>query len=364
MRERIIYISTVILAFFIGVTGTYFLVVNYPIKNDNVIKTVKDVQVTEADTIQPAVEKVYDAVVLIESYKGKSLIGTGTGFVYKKDAQKGYIITNHHVIEKSDSIKVLSNNGEVSEAILLGSDVFADIAVLSIDQKAVLKVVELGDSKKLELGDTLFTVGSPLGVEYMGTVTKGILSGKDRTVSVNVPNGNFMMDVLQTDAAINPGNSGGPLVNINGEVIGVNSLKLVKDEIEGMGFAIPIEIVMSAVTRLEKGEEIKRPLLGIEISDAKETYALYSHGLQYDEAFENGIAIINVSKDSPADKAGIKRGDVLLEVDKTKITDVGHFRFLIYKYNIGEIMTLKYYRDGEIKETQVKLTESVEDNQQ
>lgn len=252
MRQKIIYISTVILSFFLGVIGTYLVIKNNPITVQDVVKTINEVKITESDTIQPAIEKIYDAVVLVESYKGNALIGTGTGFVYKKDDKNGYIITNHHVIENASSVKVISTNGKTSEVKILGSDIYADIAVLSIDAKDVLKVAEIGESTKLKLGDTLFTVGSPLGSEYMGTVTKGILSGKDRTVSVNLANGKFMMEVLQTDAAINPGNSGGPLVNINGEVIGVNSLKLVEDEIEGMGFAIPIEIAMSAAETLEK----------------------------------------------------------------------------------------------------------------
>ncbi len=362
MRERITYISIIILSFFVGATGTYVVVYNMPFKGESVIKTINDVEIKEQDTIQPAIAKVYDGVVLVEAYKDNRLIGTGTGFVYKKDNKNGYIITNHHVIEKSNKIKILSINGIESEAKLLGSDSYADIAVLAIDKEEVLKVVKIGDSTKLNLGDTLFTVGSPLGSEYIGTVTKGILSGKDRTVTVTLPNGNFMMDVLQTDAAINPGNSGGPLVNINGEVVGVNSLKLVKDEIEGMGFAIPIEIAMSAVDRLEKGEEIKRPLLGVEIIDATETYALYRNGLQYDEPFESGIAIINVQKKSAAEAAGLKKGDVILEINNVKITGIGHFRFVLYKYEVGEEINIKFYRDGKIGDTKVKLNKSVEDN--
>lgn len=363
MREKIVYITTVILAFFVGVTSTYLVIRYYPIEGEKVIKTIKEVEITESDSIQPAVKKVYDAVVLIESYRNNQLIGTGTGFVYKKDNKNGYIITNHHVIENSNSIKVLDINGEESEATLLGSDAYADIAVLSIDQSAVLKVVEIGDSTKLELGDTLFTVGSPLGSEYIGTVTKGILSGKDRTISVNQASGSLMMDVIQTDAAINPGNSGGPLVNINGEVIGVNSLKLVEDEIEGMGFAIPIEIVMTSVDRLEKGEEIKRPLLGIEIMDATETYALYRNGIQYDEPFETGIAVIAVAPNTPAATAGLKKADVILEIDGTKITGIAHFRFVLFKYEIGQTITAKVYRDGKIEDFSIKLDKSVEDSQ-
>ncbi|MDD2181103.1 MAG: trypsin-like peptidase domain-containing protein [Bacilli bacterium] len=365
MRGKIIYILTVMGAFFIGVVGTYLVIYNNPIKSeiaDEVEKTVVDVQIEEKDTIQPAVEKVYDAVVLVESYKDNKLIGTGTGFVYKKDNKNGYIITNHHVIEKSNSVRVLSINGEESDATLLGSDVYADIAVLSIGEKSVLKVAKLGDSTKLELGDTLFTVGSPLGAEYIGTVTKGILSGKDRTVSVTMPHGNFMMDVIQTDAAINPGNSGGPLVNINGEVIGVNSLKLVEDEIEGMGFAIPIELVMTAVNRLEKGEEIKRPLLGVEMIDVTETYSLYRSGIQYDEKFEAGVAVVSIQQNTPAADAGLKKGDVILEMDNVKITGIGHFRFLLYKYDIGSNVKFKYYRDGKISDINIVLNKSVEDN--
>ena len=363
MREKIIYISTVILSFFIGVTGTYLVIKNNPIMTEEIVKTVNEVQIIESDTIQPAIEKIYDAVVLVENYKGNVLMGTGTGFVYKKDDKYGYIITNHHVIEDGNNIKVFSTNGRVSEAKLLGSDVYADIAVLAIDANDVLKVAEFGDSTKLELGDTLFTVGSPLGSEYMGTVTKGILSGKDRTVSVTLSQGQFMMEVLQTDAAINPGNSGGPLVNINGEVVGINSLKLVEDKIEGMGFAIPIEIVKSAVDRLEKGEEIKRPFLGVRILDASDTYNLYQEGLVYNEKFENGIAIVEVEKNTPAFDSGLKRGDVILEIDGVKITGIVHFRYLLYKYNIGETVTIKYYRDGKIEDVEVKLDKSIEDSQ-
>lgn len=368
MREKIVYISTVVLSFFVGVAGTYLVIVGYPIKVptfevSSSPESTQTIKITESDTIQPAVEKIYDAVILIESYKGNVSISTGTGFVYKKDNKYGYIITNHHVIENATNIKVINNNGEKVEATLLGSDVYSDVAVLSIDVKSVLKVAQMGESTKLNLGDTLFTVGSPLGEEYIGTVTKGILSGKDRTVSVSMPNGNFMMNVLQTDAAINPGNSGGPLVNINGEVIGINSLKLVKDEIEGMGFAIPIELVMSAVKHLEKGEEIKRPLLGVEIYDATETYGLYRQGLQYNETFENGVAIISIQTNTPAESAGLKKGDVILEINKVKITGIGHFRFLLYKYDVGDTITVKYYRDGNISSVKVKLDKSVEDSQ-
>lgn len=363
MREKTIYIISIFIALFLGIIGTILTIRYIPTKTEVIEKNVSQVSIEEVDTIKPAVDKVYEAVVLIENYKGNKLVGTGTGFIYKKDDKLGYVITNHHVIEGGTSIKVLNINGQSVTATLLGSDTYADIAVLSIDKTAVLQVAEMGDSTKLDLGDTLFTVGSPLGSEYIGTVTKGILSGKDRTVTVDLTNGSFMMEVLQTDAAINPGNSGGPLVNINGEVIGVNSLKLVKDEIEGMGFAIPIELVMTSVDRLEKGEEIKRPLLGAELSDVTNTYGLYLNDIYLKGDYENGVVIISVVEDMPAAVSKLQKGDVILEVNGTKITNTGHFRFVLYKYNIGDTVTIKYSRDEKISDVKVKLDKSLEDNQ-
>ena len=225
-----------------------------------------------------------------------------------------------------------------------------------------MAVAEIGASETLEIGDTLFTVGSPLGSDYMGTVTKGILSGKNRAVEVDLSNGTFMMEVLQTDAAINPGNSGGPLVNINGEVIGVNSLKLVEDEIEGMGFAIPIELVMSSVDRLEKGETINRPYLGIESLETTNLYALYRNHITLPKDYESGIVIVNVEKDSPAAKAGLQSGDVVLAINDSEIKNMAYFRFVLYKYSVGDEVTFKIERNGKAMDIKVKLSESLENS--
>ncbi len=359
MREKRVYILTVIVTLFIGIIGTV-LVIKYIPDDNQKEKTIKEVSVKEDNTIKSAVDKIYDAVVYIESYKNNKAISSGTGFVYKKENKKGYIITNNHVIESADKVQITNNNGQIVEAKVLGSDVYADIAVLSISEEGVLSVAQIGDSTELELGDSLFTVGSPLGIEYMGTVTKGILSGKDRTVEVSLSNGEFMMEVLQTDAAINPGNSGGPLCNINGEVIGVNSLKLVKDEIEGMGFAIPIEMVMATVSQLEAGKEVQRPLLGVSMLDVNDTFALYRNNVIVPEDVDSGIAIIQVENNSPASVSGLKKGDIILEFDNVKIKSIAHFRFILYQHAVGDTVTLKYYSDGKIKETKVKLNKSIE----
>lgn len=360
MKNKLKYIIISIISLFIGILGTIIVMHYFPIKTETTERVVKDVTVTETNTIKSSVDKIYNATVMIESYRSNRLIGTGTGFIYKKGDDKGYVMTNHHVIEDSDAVKVITIEGQTVDATLLGSDEYADIAVLSINSEAVLQVAEIGDSTKLELGDTLFTVGSPIGSEYMGTVTKGILSGKDRTVTVTVNNSNFMMEVLQTDAAINPGNSGGPLVNINGEVVGVNSLKLVEDEIEGMGFAIPIEMAITSANKLEKGQKITRPLLGVSLVDLDNTYALYRYNIKVDESISKGVVIAAIDDDTPAKTAKLEIGDVITEVNGTKIKSVAHFRFVLYKYSVGDEITVKYNRNGSEKTVKIKLTKSID----
>lgn len=356
MKKIFSYIITSIISIFVGIMGTIMVFHYFPIyQTDSGNEIKKAVSITEENTIKSAVNKVYDSVVLITSYKNGKAIGTGTGFVYKKKDDKGYIMSNHHVIDGASQIKVTNIEGKEVDATLLGSDEYADIAVLSISKDAILSVAEIGDSTKLEIGDTIFTVGSPLGKSYMGTVTKGILSGKDRMVEVSSNTGGYVMQVLQTDAAMNPGNSGGPLVNINGEVIGVNSIKLVEDEIEGMGFAIPIELAMSSVEKLEKGEKIVRPLIGIEMVEASNTYALYYNQLSIDKSITSGVVVVGVQNDTPASKASLQRGDVLVEIDGTKIDSLAKFRFTLYKYSIGDKVKIKYYRGKDLKEVTVTL---------
>lgn len=362
MKEKTIFVVSIITSLFVGIIGTILVIQYVPIKTEVIEKTVAQITATDDNTIKSAISKVYDAVVVVEAYQNNQLIGTGTGFVYKKDDNNGYLITNHHVTEDARTVKVLNNNGQEVEAKVLGSDEYADIAVLSIDASAVMQVAEIGESSVSEIGDSVFTVGSPLGTDYIGTVTKGILSGKDRTVEVELSNNNtFMMEVLQTDAAINPGNSGGPLVNMNGEVIGVNSMKLVEDKIEGMGFAIPIELVMSAVERLENGEAIERPLIGASLMDADNTYGLFYNKILLDDSITSGTVIVSVEEGYPAQAANLQKGDVILEVNGTKIKNTAHFRSQLYKYSIGDTITLKINRDGKEMEVNVLLTRSATD---
>ncbi|MGN1323901.1 MAG: S1C family serine protease [Bacilli bacterium] len=349
-----------VVAFFVGVIGTYLVVVNFNPTTENVIKNIKSVEVVD-NSIADAVEKVYDAVVVIEAYNNDTLKSTGTGFVYKKTGGKGYIMTNNHVVDGANNVKIIYSNGTTTTADILGKETYSDIAVLTVKDDTVLSVVSLGDSTKMRLGDTVFTIGSPLGSEYSGTVTRGILSNKDRLVAVSLTSGStsdWIMKVLQTDAAINPGNSGGPLLNINGEVIGINSLKLVENEIEGMGFAIPIEDAIYYAEILEKGEKISRPYMGIGMLDISNPYSLRYYGINIDSSVTSGVVITEVEKNSPAYKAGLQKGDVIYQINDEDVNSIAEFRYVLYKSRPGDMITLKYYRGADKKSVNVKLVKN------
>lgn len=357
MKQKFTYFIVGCICIMAGICGTIMVYRYYP--QEQVEKTVKDVTIHETNTIKSAIDKIYDAVVVVEEYDLRgNLVGTGTGFVYKKEGNKGYILTNHHVIEDASTIKILTSQEKEVDAELLGSDEYSDIAVLSINAEEVLQVATLGDSTNMELGDTVFTVGSPLGSKYIGTVTKGILSGQNRKVTVNLKTGSFIMEVLQTDAAINPGNSGGPLLNINGEVIGITSLKLVQDEVEGMGFAIPIELAMASIDKLENGEEIVRPMLGVQLVDLDNPYLFRNYQIKVPNDVTGGVVIVSVEEGGVAANAGLKKGDIITKIEQKNITDSSHFKYILYQYNIGDTITLEIVRDGKIEIIQVKLTNS------
>ena len=321
--------------------GAAILVVKFvPVESKVITETVNKTMVSE-EGIEEAISGVYDAVVTVKSYYGDSLVGTGSGFVYKKEDKKGYIITNNHVIENANKYEVLLQNGEGVDAKLLGCDEYSDLAVLSIDADKVIKVAKLGDNELLSTGNTVFTVGSPMGSEYSGSVTKGIVSAKDRTVE----NDNIVTKVIQTDAAINPGNSGGPLVNMAGEVVGITSMKLSATQIEGMGFAIPINDAMIYVKSLEKGEKISRPTIGVSLINVNERYKLFYYGISVDRNIEQGLVVANVEKGGPSDKAGLIIGDVIVKIGDKEVDSLSKMRYYLFQYKIGDKINLTIIRD-------------------
>ncbi|MEG0408194.1 MAG: trypsin-like peptidase domain-containing protein, partial [Bacilli bacterium] len=349
MKEKVIYVSSVIAALFAGIIITICVYKFVPTNNLNNKIVKSNVTIKDETSISESIKKVNDAVVYIETSDAKGVSGSGTGFFYKKNDKKAYIITNNHVVEGSAKVTVTVVSGKSYDAKILGTDMYADIAVLEVDQEACTIVAEIGENANTDIGDTIFAVGSPLGIEYMNSVTKGIISGKDRTVEVSLTNGEFLMEVIQTDAAINPGNSGGPLCNVEGKVIGVNSLKLVEEKIEGMGFAIPIEYVMTIVNALETGKETPKPLVGVEMLSVGDTWQLYKNGITIDPTIEFGVVLVNVEKGKPADDASLQKGDVIIEFAGKEVKSMGYFRFLLYKQNVGDTVKIKYYRDGKIK---------------
>ena len=270
-------------------------------------------------------------------------------------------MTNHHVINGVERVKVISSNGDVVDAKIMGSEAYSDIAVLTIDSDKIDTVAVMGDSKKLKVGDTLFTVGAPEGADYAGTVTKGVLSAKERLVAVNLSNTNtsdYYMKVLQTDAAINPGNSGGPICNINGEVVGITNLKLVDSTVEGMGFAIPIEDALMYAASLEKGESVKRPYVGIGMLDVSDSMALYKNGIILSEDIDSGVVIIEIADDSPAKEAKLKKGDVIISLGGEDVESIAEFRYELYTHKVGEEVEIVYVRDEKVKKTKIKLVEN------
>lgn len=287
-----------------------------------------------------SVEKVYDAVVVIENYKNGRVYSSGSGFVFKTDNNNGYIITNNHVISRSNDIKVTLSNEKTVDATLVGSDEYSDVAVLSIPKSSVISVATTGSSEDMRVGDTTFTVGAPLDSSvYSWTVTRGILSGKNRKVETQ----DSIMEVLQTDAAINSGNSGGPLCNANGEVIGITNMKLASSTIEGIGFAIPIETALEISESLISGEKINRPYLGISI------YASTNR-----RSMETSLYVDSVEKGSLAEESGIKEGDKILKINNIEVTTTADFRYNLYKYNAGDKITIAIERNN--KEMDIPIT--------
>ena len=357
----ILLILAVLISFICGAIGSFIIIETKNEPNTIIVPTKSNITYSEDNSIAAGVSKIYDAVVVIEGIKNNALASTGTGFIYKQDKNNFYIMTNHHVISGVEKVRVVLSDTSEIEAKVLGSEAYSDIAVLSITTDKVKSVAVLGSTEKINVGDTVFAIGSPEGITYAGTVTKGILSGKDRIVAVALANNqtsDYYMKVLQTDAAINPGNSGGPLCNINGEVIGITNMKLVDSTVEGMGFAIPIEDAILYANTLEKGKQIIRPYIGIGMLDISNGFTLWQSGITLPDEIDEGVVVTQVAEASPASAAGLKKGDVILSLGGTKITTIAEFRYELYKHKAGEEVELEYYRNKKVKKVKVKLTEN------
>ncbi len=324
--------------------------------NTTVQNIVSDIKTTAVD----AVNEVKDSVVGIQVYANGQVAGSGSGVIYEVNGNEAYVITNHHVINGASQIEVVFSNGESAEASLVGSDQYSDIALLKLTSDIEMKPIKIGDSSLLDPGETVLAVGSPLGIQYSGTVTQGVVSTNSRSVSVDLNGDNiedWEMSVIQTDAAINPGNSGGALVNIAGELVGITSMKLSDTSVEGMGFALPINQVIHDIEQIKETGKIARPVLGISgvsISDLT-TYELRMYKIN--TTATDGVYVAKVIDGSAASKGGIEPGDVITSFDGQTITSYKSFVKALYAKEVGDTVEIQVNRGGKIVTLSVTLSE-------
>ncbi|AYA78321.1 serine protease [Bacillus sp. Y1] len=335
--------------------------------NNDAVRT-ENVSLNVVTDITKAVEKAGDAVVGITNLQTTSFwsetssqeAGSGSGVIYKKADGKAYVVTNHHVIEGANSLEVTLSDGTKLEAKLRGSDVWTDLAVLEVDGSKIETVAEFGDSDALKIGEPVIAIGNPLGATFSGSVTQGIVSGLERAIPVDINQDgaiDWQAEVLQTDAAINPGNSGGALINISGQVIGINSMKIAQSSVEGIGLSIPIKSAEPIISDLEEFGEVKRPYMGIQLQSVNEVSAYHQkETLKLPEDVTSGVVIMTVDPNSPAEQAGLEDLDVIVEMDGDLIKDVIDLRKHLYnKKKVGDQLNIKFYRAGKLQETTMKL---------
>ncbi|MBM7702176.1 S1C family serine protease [Metabacillus iocasae] len=285
--------------------------------------------------------------------------GTGSGVVFKKDGKDAYIVTNNHVIEGASKINVTMSTGETVDAEVVGADALTDLAVLKIDSQYVQKVAEFGDSSRIVQGEPAIAIGNPLGEQFSRTVTQGIISGTERSIAINTQEGEWELDVLQTDAAINPGNSGGALVNAAGQVIGINSLKIAQSGVEGLGFAIPSNDVSKIVDDLMKNGKVQRAYMGVSMVDITQVSPqAQQEELKLPKQFDKGVALASVEPFSPAADAGLQSKDVIVAINGQDVATGKELRKYLYtKTKIGDKVEVTYHRGAQKKTTSLTLTE-------
>lgn len=372
MKDKITLGIIVLFSFVLGGLSMYYFNSTHSVtiveKNDgtvtavsNTCKSCNSTVIMENGSLAASVEKVVNAVVMVKNFQNDKLAGSGSGFIYKIEGDSAYVMTNHHVVNGGKKFVIVTSADEEIEGKVLGSDEYLDLAVIKIAKKDYMNNALAGDNSKVKLGDTVFTIGAPVGYEFRGTVTNGIISGLNRLVEVSTKNNNsedWVMEVLQTNAAVNPGNSGGPLFNSNGEVIGVISMKLVENSVEGMGFAIPMDYALSHIKTLEEGKKIERPLLGITMLNVTDSWQLWQQRITLPKDVEEGVVVVEISENSGAFKSGLEKGDVITGLNGSNVKNAAYLKYLLYKYNPGDKVKITYNRNGKIATTEITLTKN------
>lgn len=275
--------------------------------------------------------------------------GVGSGVIFRKD---GYIVTNNHVISGAKELIVSLPDGRSLKGKLIGADEMTDLAVVKVDAKD-LPAASFGDSDKIVVGEPAIAIGNPMGLEFKGSVTSGVISALNRTLDIS----DKRVKLLQTDAAINPGNSGGALVNADGEVIGINSAKVAANGVEGMGFAIPINTVQNIINEIMDKGYVARPYLGVSVFDP-ETAGRYGYQMNIDK----GVYIFQLTLNGPCGKAGLQRGDIILKIDGEETNSVSDLRGKIAEKKVGDTVKVTFDRNGKEQSADVVLEEMPQDD--
>ena len=391
MKKLLKFVILFVVGFLGGIGGYYFasstLTQGNSTSNQANTTSVSDVQYSNDTSTTQAVEKVQDAVVSVINYQTQSsnslssifgniessdelaVAGEGSGVIYKKDGDTAYIVTNNHVISGAEKIDILLASGEKLSGELVGADTYSDIAVIKIAADKVTTIAEFANSDTIKVGETAIAIGSPLGSVYANTVTQGIISSLSRTVTSQTEDGQTIStNAIQTDTAINPGNSGGPLINIQGQVIGINSSKITSSSvsssgvaIEGMGFAIPSNDAVQIINQLETNGKVTRPALGVQMVNLTDlsTSQLEKAGLANTD-LTSGVLIVSTQSGLPAD-GKFEPYDVIIEIDGETIENKSDLQSELYKHQIGDTITVTYYRNNKKMTVDIKLTHSTDD---
>lgn len=374
MKKYVQLIIVLVVGFIGGVLGM-FTVSNFSkVSNTTGTKT-QTVSYNNTNSTTEAVKKIQDAVVSVINYNQAqsentlendnedAITGEGSGVIYKKDSKYAYIATNNHVVDGARSLDIQLADGTKVPGELVGADTYSDLAVVRIPADKAPAVAEFGDSSKVNVGETAIAIGSPLGTEYANSVTQGIVSSLSRNVNLTTQDGRAVStNAIQTDAAINPGNSGGPLINIQGQVIGITSSKISVSRgtgvaVEGMGFAIPSNDVVNIISQLEETGSVSRPALGIQMVNLSNVSSSDINRLNIPDDVRNGVVIRSVQSGMPAENK-LKQYDVITKIDDTDILSTSDLQSALYKHKLNDEIKVTFYRDGKEETTTIKLTKS------